>query len=124
MTLRARIERLLSPGLGRCYRCERPWRVTATRRVWGAIVPTRRQIDRDRFWGLVGVDPHTTPYGGGQACFPLCEGCWSGLTPKDRLPYYNLLLVDWQRLAWFDDRLCAEVVEKAPRIYAAVWAGL
>lgn len=48
------------------------------------------------------VEIHTTTYGTrGWGCFPLCEGCWAGLTPEQRLPYYAgspCALRDWKEL--------------------------
>lgn len=66
--LRAWIERWLSPGLGTCYRCRRPW---------------------------ISDNWHATPYGRGRGCFPLCERCWAMLTPDERLPYYEALWRKW-----------------------------
>lgn len=56
------------PGLGRCGKCRRTWK-----RVQG----------------------HTTSYEESHACFPLCEECWSSLTPATRLPYYQALMANW-----------------------------
>lgn len=58
-----------SPGLGWCFRCGTGWRI---------------------------VEPHVTPYDSGTSCFPLCEGCWSDLPPRERLPYYALLVRVWE----------------------------
>jgi len=41
---------------------------------------------------------HTTQYTEGSGCFPLCEKCWSELTPPERLSYYRQL---WQK--WVND---------------------
>lgn len=30
-----------------------------------------------------------------ESCFPLCEGCWSSLTPEERLPFYDQLVDIW-----------------------------
>lgn len=70
--IRAATERAMSPGFSHCFRCLRPWS-----KVHGHQTPYRRP---------------------GCGCFPLCEGCWSMLTPAERLPYYKQL---WCR--WFDD---------------------
>lgn len=78
MAIRATIERLLSPGFGDCLRCGRPWR-----------------------HGKVGVDPHCTHYDGGSGCFPLCESCWAGLTPDERLPFYLDLIGRWASTGYF-----------------------
>ena len=63
------VERLVAPQLSTCKRCGRPWNR---------------------------VEPHSTPYNDGSACFPLCEGCWKELTPESRLPYYSELYRDWR----------------------------
>jgi hypothetical protein len=43
------------------------------------------------------VDGHSTDYGHGRGLFPLCEKCWSELTPKERLPYYEDLMEIWKK---------------------------
>jgi len=55
-------------GYGGCYRCGDTWN-----------------------WKTA----HSTPYEEGRACFPLCEECWSELTPDERLPYYEELVAVW-----------------------------
>lgn len=70
-TLRGRIERLLAPGFGWCFRCGRPWKFATE---------------------------HQTPYRpehGHRGCFPLCEACWGGLPVSKRLPYYDRLVSMW-----------------------------
>jgi len=44
-------------------------------------------------WGF--VEGHTTRVTEGSGCFPLCERCWEGLTPEERLPYYRQLYDEW-----------------------------
>lgn len=74
------ISRLLSPGYSECHRCCTTWRF---------------------------VKPHSTDYESHDTYFvddtgkfkipavmklginPLCEKCWSELTPEQRLPYYR-----------------------------------
>jgi hypothetical protein len=34
-------------------------------------------------------------YSDSKGCFPLCESCWSELTPETRLPYYKELYESW-----------------------------
>jgi hypothetical protein len=68
---------LLLPGLGRCYRCGIPWYFPH----W--------------WFGRFGTESHNTNFSPGRGCFPLCEWCWSRLTPKDRLPYYRMLMNLW-----------------------------
>ncbi len=78
------VDRIAHPTTGYCLRCGRTWR-------------------------CLGIKGHTTPFclvdAGGictaplheeglrfhAGCFPLCEDCWSELTPEARLPYYRLL---------------------------------
>lgn len=68
--VRAYVERLVSPGFSYCQRCKRPWRF---------------------------VEGHVTDYADGRGCFPLCRGCWTLLTPPERLPYYKAMWLNWQR---------------------------
>lgn len=58
----------LGIGLGGCYRCTTPWDC---------------------------VRNHTTTHRLGTGCFALCEKCWQGLTPEQRLPYYDQLINQW-----------------------------
>lgn len=39
-------------------------------------------------------------YGDSSACIPLCEDCWTALTPITRMPYYIDMLRNW---AWRED---------------------
>lgn len=116
-SLRARFERLLSPGLGTCYRCCRPWKHPKFKRVGPR---TWQQQNRLRFWGHVGVVEHTTPYKRGNGCFPLCEGCWSSLTPEERLPYYQRLVHRWM---WLTPEKTDDYKADAKLIYEAVLDG-
>ena len=61
---------LLIPGYSSCGRCLTPWKFTKE---------------------------HTTKFTENRGCFPLCEKCWSELTPQERLPYYHDLLGEWER---------------------------
>ena len=65
----AAIARAAAPGYGTCHRCGFPWRF---------------------------VKEHSTEYARGRACFPLCESCWSALTPGQRLHYYRELWDEWE----------------------------
>lgn len=107
--------------------------ISATRRRWSrdgeyklyrfprrGMHRVQLQLDRRRFFGLVGVEPHTTYYKDGSGCFPLCEGCWSSLTPEQRFPYYQALV---QRWCWQDPERTPEYLEDRDRILAAVLAG-
>ena len=62
---KGRCERTLAPGYGFCHRCGRPWKFTKG---------------------------HSTTFEEGHGCFPLCEDCWSELTPTERLPFYRQLI--------------------------------
>ncbi len=93
-TLRAKLERFLSPEIGTCGRCLRPWRVPVYRYMGNNAW---QQLNRLRFAGFVGVDGHTTNINDHSGCFPLCEGCWKRLSPEERLPYYEALVADWGR---------------------------
>lgn len=61
--------RLLAPGYSWCGRCRTSWRF---------------------------VEGHSTNYTEHRGCFPLCEACWSELTPEQRLPFYRDLWQSWQ----------------------------
>ena len=68
---------------------------------------------------------HVTNYSQTSGCFPLCEECWTELTPDERLPYYALLAGLWideaqhyGRQDWVQDYVTAW-----PAIEAAVLAG-
>lgn len=86
-----RISHAMAPGYGDCLRCHTAWAF---------------------------VKGHSTSYTETSGCFPLCEACWSELTPEERLPYYRLL---WNR--W-----CADGADREPetwgQIETAVMAGL
>lgn len=127
-SIRAWFERAISPGLGMCYRCRRPWKFPAQRRVKGKR-NTWQQLDRDRFWGLVGVEEHSTNYKDGSGCFPLCEGCWTALSPQERLPYYRRLWDRWLTSALDDpilhrgDDWIYDLHQDWPKIERAVLSG-
>ena len=70
------VARLVSPGYSSCYRCARPWTV---------------------------CKGHSTHYSEWSGCFPLCEECWSELTPETRLPFYQRLYTEWQRQGYSGD---------------------
>lgn len=71
-------EQSLNPN-SKCRRCQRPW--------WRDDVGVK---------GIgVGVKSHSTPYSVEGGCFPLCQSCWSMLTPQERLPYYEDLWHVW-----------------------------
>lgn len=63
-----KISQQWSPGYGWCERCQTCWDY---------------------------VHGHITELGDGSGCFPLCERCWSELTPQERLPYYRRLFDKW-----------------------------
>jgi len=57
------------PGFGGCYCCERKWPICKY---------------------------HSTMYELNRGCFPLCQTCWGELNIKERLPYYERLIVEWE----------------------------
>lgn len=64
-----RISNLLAPGYSACGRCHTNWHF--------AEGHSTRVPDTD------------------SGVFPLCEQCWSDLTPTQRLPYYRRLFESW-----------------------------
>jgi hypothetical protein len=69
-SLVARLMRLSHPGYSWCLRCGRPW---------------------------PNVTSHSTDYGGGRGCFPLCQSCWDILgSPEARIEYYAMLIAKWE----------------------------
>jgi hypothetical protein len=95
--LRRNIERA-ALHTGCCYRCGRPWKTYASKYL-GYINGrhTSRQLKRKAWWGIFGVEPHSTSYTESTGCFPLCEGCWSSLNPRERVPFYGQLVDEWIR---------------------------
>lgn len=68
-------------GRSTCIRCANPWTIRGG---------------------------HSTSYDNGmRGCFPLCESCWSDLTPELRLPYYQILILE----VWRDEELWPEIRE-------------
>lgn len=65
-----RLAQWLSCGYGWCLRCKTPWNL---------------------------VDDHETYYDISNGCFPLCEKCWTELTPRGRLPFYRELIESWYK---------------------------
>jgi hypothetical protein len=117
--LPANLERALSPDISTCGRCKRPWKSQKQK----LIGPRRyQQLERFRFYGLVGVESHDTSYNANHACFPLCQGCWSQLTPDERLPYYERLVDRWVDQARDDDEL-RDYAERRRQIRHAVLQG-
>lgn len=41
------------------------------------------------------TENHSTPLTQGTGMFPLCEWCWSHLTPDERVPFYLDLYTEW-----------------------------
>lgn len=62
---------------------------------------------------------HTTEYNDRNGCFPLCETCWTDLTPETRLEFYRRLWVAWGQ--WPDPTTDRD--EQWRQIEAAVLAG-
>ena len=67
-TLKGKFLQFFAPGYSHCGRCKTPWKFTKG---------------------------HSTRYNGPFGCFPLCEKCWSKLTPLERLVYYKKLWLSW-----------------------------
>lgn len=65
------IGRLLAPGYGQCGRCRTPWKFAPWHHT-SYSEPTLASCG----WG----------------CIALCEKCWAGLTPEQRLPHYERLV--------------------------------
>lgn len=84
----------LAPGYSSCFRCQTAWKF---------------------------VDGHSTPITKNTGCFPLCEDCWSELTPDQRLPFYYVLFSQWEWSASQDGR---EFEKQWQDIEDAVLAGL
>jgi len=78
-----------SPGYSTCGRCGTPWNHTQR---------------------------HSTEYSETEGCFPLCEACWSELTPEQRLPYYVKMIFGWEQYGPVEQ-------EKVAAIREAVLAG-
>ena len=75
-----RISHFLTPGFGWCGRCLTTWKFVeghATYFLW--------------------CDEVRNPRDASSGMFPLCEQCWSDLTPAERLPYYRELNMMWAR---------------------------
>lgn len=95
------MEQALLPGRGTCFRCHRPWRSNG-----------------------IGAEEHITTYSDTGGCFPLCEGCWSELTPDERLPYYAQLMHSWTEVVPGHPDWALESLRKWPAIEEAVLNGL
>ncbi len=76
------------------------------------VPPAGREDARDRFRGIPEsafgrcgrcrmswkwVKSHSTEYSASGGMFPLCERCWSELSPGDRVPFYRELWDGWQK---------------------------
>lgn len=59
---------LFTPGYSYCDRCHGRWNI---------------------------VERHSTRFNEHSGLFPLCEECWRALTPEERWPYYQRLLMEW-----------------------------
>ena len=85
-----RLQRM-NPGVGTCGRCLRPWGGPA--QTWMPAGGTG-WIESP---AKPGAKEHITQYSSVGGCFPLCEQCWGGLTPEQRLPYYRDLWEEWEK---------------------------
>lgn len=106
---------IFHPGYGCCGRCERTWDLVRGHSTpygdaeWWVSGPATNDV-----FQVVGWDDaiafnekgeRLMVVKDGMSMFPLCEGCWSKLTPKQRLPFYRELWdkydrtgEDWARL--------------------------
>lgn len=68
---------------------------------------------------------HSTSYSASSGCLPLCEPCWSELTPTQRVPYYRALYEIWIRdqKKWLENHDEDYDLEPWGNIVAAVLAG-
>jgi len=88
---------ILWPWYGTCLRCGMPWKFTSG---------------------------HTTNYRAGDGCFPLCEDCWSRLTPAERLPYYMQLIEMWRSDTTFPGERDAHNGQPWPEVIANLEANV
>jgi hypothetical protein len=63
-----KLAHLLGFGYRHCLRCETPWCLSQL---------------------------HSTHYTDLEGCHPLCQKCWSELTPQQRLPFYREQVDTW-----------------------------
>jgi hypothetical protein len=84
------ISRMLTPHLGWCLRCQTTWAfVDGHDTMYSSpVVGELEQVDENTYQ-VVGGSP-------GNGCFPLCEACWSELTPETRWPFYERMLAKWE----------------------------
>jgi hypothetical protein len=85
----------LGEGYGGCFACSTPWDC---------------------------APHHVTDYDESSGCFPLCEECWSEMTPGQRLPYYEAMVDEWVSL-WKEDYGKTTWEELRRKIRNAVLAG-
>ncbi len=64
---------------------------------------------------------HITNIEGGDGCFCLCEWCWGQLTPEQRLPYYEVIILNWESMTY--KPINAEEKKRYAAIRTAVLAG-
>lgn len=44
------------------------------------------------------VKHHVTHHSRKSGVFPLCEECWGRMSPEDRLPFYEALMIQWEQI--------------------------
>lgn len=90
LTIRARA---WHRGTSTCLRCVQPWS-----KVGGHTTPYGRAPLPGFPAGMMTTPgPHEPTWVSTHGCFPLCESCWSDLTPELRLPYYRILVFEvWE----------------------------
>jgi hypothetical protein len=116
-----------SSGYGSCYKCGQTWEVVRghdTPYEWTqpgemAMLTSGQTVSAKEFFGgnvpkeLEELLSKPQPV---RSCFPLCEGCWSSLSPQARVRFYRRLVDEWKR-----SDPAAET--KWPAIEASVLAG-
>lgn len=90
------VDRMLHPGYSGCARCGFTWATVeghATPYEWTDKALKLVFSEGESKPSIVQL-PEAMP---SRSCFPLCESCWSSLTPEQRLPYYRQLWDSWHQ---------------------------
>ena len=62
--------------------------------------------------------PQETRYSAYTGIFPLCVECWGKMSPEDRLPFYETLILQWEVIEGYEI-----TAAEREEIKAAVLAG-